>query len=89
MQASIGKASIGRRAVLTAGLAAGASATLPARARAQQKPVRIGVLTEHRAGWRRLDGRARSMVWPAEVARPVAIGWWRTGCRRHKPAQSR
>jgi branched-chain amino acid transport system substrate-binding protein len=46
MQASIGKASIGRRAVLATGLAAGASATLPARAQAQQKPIRIGVLTD-------------------------------------------
>src|SRR5665213_4377930 len=45
-KATVGKATIGRRAVLASGLAAGAAATLPARARAQQKPVRIGVLTD-------------------------------------------
>ena len=40
------RASIGLRTVLGAGLAAGASLTLPARARAQQKIIRIGVLTD-------------------------------------------
>ncbi|HST74340.1 MAG TPA: ABC transporter substrate-binding protein [Acetobacteraceae bacterium] len=38
--------SIGRRTVLGAGLAASASLALPARARAQQKTIRIGVLTD-------------------------------------------
>ncbi len=46
MTIPIGKALVGRRAVLATGLAAGAAATLPARARAQQRPIRIGVLTD-------------------------------------------
>ena len=37
---------IRRRSVLGAGLATGAVAMVPARARAQQKPIRIGVLTD-------------------------------------------
>jgi branched-chain amino acid transport system substrate-binding protein len=37
---------IRRRSVIGAGLAAGAVAMVPARARAQQKPIRIGVLTD-------------------------------------------
>ena len=40
------RGSIGRRTVLGAGFAAGASLALPARARAQQKTIRIGVLTD-------------------------------------------
>lgn len=37
---------IGRRGILTAGLAAGAAAALPRRSRAADKPIRIGVLTD-------------------------------------------
>jgi branched-chain amino acid transport system substrate-binding protein len=37
---------IGRRAILQGGLAVGAAATLPRRARAADKPIRIGVLTD-------------------------------------------
>ena len=37
---------IGRRAILRGGLAVGAAATLPRRARAADKPIRIGVLTD-------------------------------------------
>jgi branched-chain amino acid transport system substrate-binding protein len=40
------QSSIGRRAVLGAGLAATAASIAPRRARAQQKPIRIGVLTD-------------------------------------------
>lgn len=37
---------IGRRGILTAGLAVGAAAALPRRSRAADKPIRIGVLTD-------------------------------------------
>ena len=37
---------IGRRAIIRGGLAVGAAATLPRRARAADKPIRIGVLTD-------------------------------------------
>jgi branched-chain amino acid transport system substrate-binding protein len=37
---------LSRRGVLGAGIAAGATAALPRRARAQQKPIKIGVLTD-------------------------------------------
>lgn len=37
---------LSRRSVLGAGIAAGAAAALPRRARAQQKPIKIGVLTD-------------------------------------------
>ena len=40
------KSTIGRRAILRGGLAVGAAATLPSRARAADKPIRIGVLTD-------------------------------------------
>jgi branched-chain amino acid transport system substrate-binding protein len=37
---------IGRRAIIGGGLAVGAAATFPRRARAEDKPIRIGVLTD-------------------------------------------
>ena len=40
------ESTIGRRAILRGGLAVGAAATLPRRARAADKPIRIGVLTD-------------------------------------------
>jgi branched-chain amino acid transport system substrate-binding protein len=40
------ESTIGRRAILSGGLAVGAAATLPRRARAADKPIRIGVLTD-------------------------------------------
>ena len=40
------QSSIGRRAVLGAGLAAATASVTPRQARAQQKPIRIGVLTD-------------------------------------------
>jgi branched-chain amino acid transport system substrate-binding protein len=40
------KSTIGRRAILSGGLAVGAAATLPRRAHAADKPIRIGVLTD-------------------------------------------
>jgi branched-chain amino acid transport system substrate-binding protein len=40
------KTSIGRRALLHAGVAAGATAVLPHRTRAADRPIRIGVLTD-------------------------------------------
>jgi branched-chain amino acid transport system substrate-binding protein len=40
------ESTIGRRAILQGGLAVGAAATLPRRAHAADKPIRIGVLTD-------------------------------------------
>ncbi len=51
------ESTIGRRAILRGGLAVGAAATLPRRARAADKPIRIGVLTDMTGAYAANTGR--------------------------------